>query len=446
MHPILLRVVRRPLVLLALAAAAAAQDRNVLLILLDDVGVDRVACYGLAPDPPATPTLDGLAAEGVRFENVWAQPYCGPSRAALLTGRFGFRTGLGQNVEHGLGKKGLALEEWTLPEVVRAGSEGRVRSAACGKWHLASFDQGDDHPRAQGFERARLTQGNLGGFESFTKLVDGQRVEVERYATSDTVDDALALAAGFGDEPWLLYVALHAAHVPFHAPPAHLRRRELEGEPEDDAPAHHKAAVEAADAELGRLLAGLPPAVRARTTVIVMGDNGTPRPAVEAPFLPEHAKGTLYEGSLRVPLIVQGAGVAARGARCTALLASVDVFATAAELLGVEARAVVPPDVRLDGTSFAALLADPAASGAREVAFAERFAPNHSVEPTRLWRAVRGPRFKLIRNVLKQRDRLYDLEADPHEEHELLGAGQLSDAARAAHAQLSAALTAIVGS
>ncbi len=81
----------------------------------------------------------------------------------------------------------------------------------------------------------------------------------------------------------------------------------------------------------------------------------------------------------------------------------------------------------------------------REFAFAERFTPNHSEPKTRLWRAVRGKRFKLIRNVLKGRDRLFDLDADPHELSDLLAAGEPSEEAQAARARLGAALEALAG-
>jgi arylsulfatase A-like enzyme len=429
-----------PLALLLLASVqdplpAPAQMPNLLLVLLDDVGVDRVACYGLAPAPPATPTLDRLAAEGILFTNAWAQPYCGPSRAALLTGRYGFRTGIGTNVEHGRGVAGLELDEVLLPELL-----GTHRSAACGKWHLASFDQGDRNALEQGFERSALTQGNLGDYFAFTKQLDGRPVQVQRYATTDTVDDTLRLATEFGDDPWFIYVPLHASHVPFHEPP-----EALHSSPTDTDPGRHRAAVEAADAELGRLLRELPAETLARTIVIVVGDNGTPRPAIEAPFDPEHGKGTLFEGSLHVPLIVWGAPAAPRGARCEALVSTVDLFTTGAALLGVDARQALPPGRELDGLDLSALLADPTGPGPREVLFAERFEPNHSAEPTRLWRAARGVRFKLIRNVIRGRDRLFDLRADPHEQHDLLGDPKLDPEAAAALERLSRSLVEIPG-
>ncbi len=414
---------------------ATAQDRNIVLVLLDDVGVERVACYGLAADPPATPTFDRLAAMGVRFTRAWAQPYCSPSRAALLTGRYGYRTGLGKNIVHGQAARGLELEEWTLPEVLRAGSKGRIRTAACGKWHLASFEQGDDHPRDQGFEHASLTMGNPLTYNGFTKIVDGDEVRIQVYATIDTVNDALAWISTVGEEPWFLYLPLHAAHAPFHEPPASLHNQEL-----DSDAARHKAAIEAADHEVGRLLATLDPAVRALTTVIVLGDNGTPRPAVEPPFVPSHGKGTLFEGSLNIPLIVAGAGVQAEGAVCDALVSTVDLLPTVAELFGMDAHEVLPADRPMDGRSLMGLLNDPSSEGPRDLLYAERFEPNHVVDKKRWWVAVRGKRFKLQQNVLTGRDRFFDLVDDPHEQRDLMGEDELSDEARSAHLRLVAAI------
>jgi hypothetical protein len=78
-----------------LRTPAPAQPPNLLLVIVDDFGVDLVGAYGEAADPPCTPTIDGLVAEGVLFRNAWTNPVCSPTRAALFTGRYGFRTGIG---------------------------------------------------------------------------------------------------------------------------------------------------------------------------------------------------------------------------------------------------------------------------------------------------------------------------------------------------------------
>ena len=118
-----------PLLALALAGTAGAQE-NVLLVVMDDVGVDRVAAYEAAADPPATPTLDRLIREGVRFDRCWSNPYCSPTRATLITGRYSFRTGIGVLLSEG--DQGLSTEEWPLPRVLRAAPGAAYFTAAIG--------------------------------------------------------------------------------------------------------------------------------------------------------------------------------------------------------------------------------------------------------------------------------------------------------------------------
>lgn len=419
--------------LLALALAGRAVASNVLLVVLDDVGVDRVRAYGVHPNPAPTPTLDALAARGVLFETCWAQPYCSPTRAAILTGRHPFRTGIGAVITSKVGESGLGLEEWILPEVLEQGSAGAIRTAAIGKWHLGGPADEFWHAEASGFELYSGAPENLGfpGDEGvwwdFHKLVHGGSVHVTRYATTDEVDDALRAIDRFGSEPWCLYLALHAAHQPYHAPPDHLHDRPLVGDPDDSPAAHHAAMVQAIDAELGRLLAALPPATLANTTVIVVADNGTQGPATTPPSVPTHGKGTLFEGGVRVPLIIAGAGIAptARGRRCAALVQSTDLFATAADLLGVDARKVVPGSVALDSRSLVPYLSDPGLASGRAVLFTEHFKPNHGdpADYTVHRLAVRGVRFKLVRDALTGIERLYDLEADPYELRDILAVG-----------------------
>lgn len=131
--------------LLLLTSVLHAQG-NVLLVIADDVGVDRVAAYGEHPSPGRTPQIDRLAERGVLFRNAWSNPYCSPTRATVLTGRHGFRTGVGffvgMTTPHG-----LSLAETTLPEVLAPSHT----SLALGKWHLSSFLQGADYPLAAGF-------------------------------------------------------------------------------------------------------------------------------------------------------------------------------------------------------------------------------------------------------------------------------------------------------
>ena len=417
------------------AAARLAPQENVLLIVADDVGVDRVGCYAEHPNPGHTPTIDGLAARGVLFRNAWSSPLCSPTRAGLLTGRHAFRTGVGDVVDYGSGTgQALPLAETTLPELLDAGTAGRWSAAAIGKWHLGTASAGGPaHPLLSGFAHHSGALGNLGtsaapgDYVAYLKAVDGQLTPSRVYATTDAVDDALA-AIGAMNEPWFVYLCFNAAHQPYQAPPAELHSFDLG--PDATPVQYMKAMTEAMDTEIGRLLRSLPEAVLRRTTVVVVGDNGTDPDATTAPFVKSHAKGTVYEGGVNVPLIVAGPRVRRPGSECAALVQTLDLFATVADIAGVSPASALPPGARLDSVSLLPYLDDPWQPSLRRYAFTETFAPNGDGPYDHVERALRGDRYKLVRKLSHvvgpggpeelTIDELYDLLADPFEHDDLL--------------------------
>jgi arylsulfatase A-like enzyme len=428
----------RGVLVLALAAAACLQSRpeppsappteprpNIVLVIADDVGVDMVAAYGEAHDAPCTPVLDALAAGGVLFRNAWANPTCAPTRAQILTGRHGFRTGIGSVATHE--NPGLPLEEVILPEVLTG-----YTSIALGKWHLANVAQGIDHPVRSGFAEFRGTLGNPmdapwtippcaepQGFFEWAEVVDGVERCARGYLTSATADDALEKARS-APEPWFLYVSFHAAHSPLHAPPAELCKGSsppcycaLSADAERRVQA--RAMVEALDAELGRMLAG----IRARdpdAIVIFVGDNGTAQgisTPVDGCFDPLRSKGTLYEGGINVPLIVNGPDFVP--GEVDALVCATDLHATLARLAAVPSHA--EDSVSLEPYLFGDR------TPRRATVYAEFFYPNEIPTPTFVHhRAIRDARFKLIRKTdsAVTSDELFDLDTDPCELANLL--------------------------
>ncbi|MCB9666045.1 MAG: sulfatase-like hydrolase/transferase [Alphaproteobacteria bacterium] len=422
---------------------------NLLVVLLDDVGLDQVRIFGW-PDAPELPTLEALAAEGVSFDRAFTAPTCSPSRALLLTGRYGRRTGIGRTVVAKEEVPGLPRDEVGIASVLAA-APTPYATAAVGKWHLSTFTEPDglSHPAALGFDRWSIAMGNLGGetatgeatqgYLQWERDRDGTLEVVDGYATSVQVDDALAMSAEL-PEPWFVWLAFSAPHAPFHPPPTELQ---------DDTPvglfapprAKYRAMLQAADTELGRLLDGLGPQ-RARTTVVVIGDNGTPGDVVRRPLDPLRAKDSLYDLGTRVPIVVAGPGVPGRGV-AHGLVHAVDLFPTLAALGGAVAGEGPWPAV-LDGTSFAPLLEDPALP-ARELIYTERFAPNGRALTTRNddARAVRDASWRLIRDA--DGDHLFAVGDDDLDD----GPDLLADApdadALAAAARLGAALDGLEG-
>lgn len=375
-----------------IAAEPASNPPNILILLADDLGTDKVAAYREHPDPPATPNLDALAAQGVLFRNAYGYSVCSPTRAALMTGRYGRRNGLGAIIDWGDTWE-LPLDEVTLPEMLDAGPDD-WGTVAVGKWHLSApkTPSGIRHPQLQGFDHYSGSIHNLyfdtqqekSNYFAYDKVVDGVAKRVAEYATHATTTDALAAMAKLR-EPWLIYVAYNAAHTPFHVPPGSSLGTNA------TAAQKYDAMVEDLDAEIGRLLTEMPPATRANTLVLFLGDNGTPGEAVLAPRSGDQAKKTLYEGGTNIPLIVAGPGVA-HGGESAALVHAVDVLPTLAELSGVPAT---PTGLPLDGTSFAAALADPHQPVARRFVFTERLSEAGPPPYRSDLRSVRDDRYKL---------------------------------------------------
>jgi arylsulfatase A-like enzyme len=238
------------------------------------------------------------------------------------------------------------------------------------------------------------------------------------YATTAVVDSALAWIQGTS-EPWFCYLAFNAPHYPYHVPPAGLHHEDLSGlSPVTSPRPFYKAALEALDAELGRLLDGI--GWPADTVVIFVGDNGTPPVTTIAPFLPAHAKPTVYEGGVNVPLVVVGPLVPS-GAQCLALVNTTDLFATIAGLARVD-PALWLSHTTLDSVSLLPYLSDPGRPSERWFAYAERFRPLGATGAVpNAQRAIRDAQYKLVSKDSTLE--FYDLSADPFELSNLLPGG-----------------------
>lgn len=426
-----------PLALCALGVACApvgSDGPNFLVVVWDDVGTDKVGVYGENPEPPATPNLDALAAEGMLFRRAYANPLCSPTRAGLVTGRYAFRYDIGSYLTTNSGWE-LPPSEVTVAEALWRG--GRYDSAAAGKWHLGGPEDSPGHPphaEKFGFRTYVGAPDNLMGgtladgldedYFHYERIDDGDWSIVDGYATLDLTDDAISLL-GQLEEPWLLWVGYHAAHMPWHAPPDPLNPNGVEAR--DPAPLRFDAMVQSLDIELGRLLAAMTPEAREHTTIIVIGDNGTPKDVKTGPQAGLPGKGKVYEGGTRVPLVVAGASVVDAGTESDALVSHTDLFATLTDLAGVDA------DVPEESISFAPNLVD-ATLPARDFAYAEVFLPRGPGPHTERYdRMLRGDRYKLVRR-LDEPDELYDLLDDPTEQVDLLSEPLSSDAETALRA------------
>ena len=409
-------------------APAQALPRNILLIIADDFGIDVARFYPTTvrqtTDPPAprAPNLAGLAQQGLRFNNAWAYSSCSPTRASILTGRYGFRTGIGQTVNLQPPWPVLSSAENTLPEAFRRAGL-RHELTHVGKWHLG---HGLDAPRQHGWQHFSGPDPSLPRLDNpfaWPKVVDGVPSAATTYVTTEEVDDAVAAIdrAERAQRPYFVWLALNVPHEPFHKPPNELHTRDaLPVVAAPDPPlarAYYEAMIEAMDAEIGRLLTHVK---LERTTVIFLGDNGTSGSVTAPPYNPDHAKLRVYQQGVQVPMIVAGAGVPSKGKAVNALVNTVDLYPTILELAGASPVSALPPGTEVDGVSLLPLLANPAGPGLRTWAYTERF----GLTVSRNWqKAIRDRRYKLI-----ERDaglpwparEFFDLKADPYELRNLL--------------------------
>ncbi|MCP4645056.1 MAG: sulfatase [bacterium] len=357
----------------ACATAARRVPRrppNIVLILIDDLGWRDVGCYG--GEAFETPNVDRLAAQGLRFTQAYANcTVCSPSRAALMTGknpaRLGFTghiTAIGKH-RHPEGSRILPPddkmyvphEEVTLAEALKPAG---YASASVGKWHLGHEGY---WPEDQGFDI------NIGGwthgsppsyFHPYTKpnqewnpsiptLKGGQPGD---YLTDRLTTDAIGFMEDNRDRPFFLYLTHYAVHTPLQAPKdlADKYRRKLDGTGTPIDPAY-AAMVDNTDTNVGRVLDALDRLGLTDDTVVVFfSDNGgRQKSASNAPL--REGKGWVYEGGLRVPLIIRWPGRVPEGQVCDEPVIGTDLYPTFVELAGPEARAGSP----LDGISLTPL-------------------------------------------------------------------------------------------
>jgi arylsulfatase A-like enzyme len=387
-------------------SVAPAQRRppNIVFILADDLGVNDLGAYGRRDH--RTPNLDRLAAEGLRFTTAYvASPICSPSRAAIMTGRAPARLHLttflpgrpdapSQKVLHPPIRQQLPLEETTLAERLRAAG---YATAAIGKWHLG----GDGFtPREQGFDVYHPGQATTTPSET-----EGGKGEYDLTREAQRFIDANR------ERPFFLYLAHNSPHIPYSAQQHLVSANSGAFEPV------YAATVQTLDDSVGRLLTHLDAAgLRERTIVVFTSDNGGlhvpegrhPRVTHNTPF--RAGKGYLYEGGLRVPLIVQGPGVVRKRVIDTPFI-NTDWLPTLLELAGV------PTGGELDGISQVKLLASgKSSSEARPLYW---HIPHYTNQGSRPSGAVREGKWKVIEQYDDGRTELFDLSTDPGEARDL---------------------------
>ncbi len=408
-------------IVLSLRAAETAERPNILLIVADDLGYSDLGFQG-AKDIP-TPHLDLLAKEGMHCTSGYvSHPFCSPTRAGIMTGRYQQRFGHYNNPYYNPDDhtEGLPVSQKLLPEFLR--SAGYV-TGWIGKWHLGAAPE--FRPINRGFSE---TFGFIGGghrYQNWKPDVageyvvpierNGKPVEVTNHLTVAFGHEAADFVARHKSEPWFLYLAFNAPHTPLEPTPERLAKFESI---QDVKRRRYAAQVSLLDDAIGETLAALRDSGQdKRTLVFFFSDNGGPigptgNGSVNLPL--RAGKGTVYEGGVHVPYVVRWTGKIPAGKDYAQPVSSLDVFATALALAGVP----MPTDKKYDSVNLLPFLAGEKSGSPHDQLFWRT-----SVDQL----AIRDGDAKVVRQKDKP-DELYNLASDLAESSDL--AGKQADTAK----------------
>ncbi|MFV1965399.1 MAG: sulfatase, partial [Pirellulaceae bacterium] len=337
-------------VAIAASTLAAPPRPNVVVLLADDLGWKDIGCYG---GPVKTPTLDRLAAEGVRFTDFYAgAAICGPSRAVLLTGRHHARAGIYSNVIFESSQKPHLLErEVTLPEVLKRHG---YATAHFGKWHLGmpTHNVEKPTPAEHGFDYwfGMNSGANPSHKNPVNFLRNGKPVgKIEGYSCQILVDEAISWLDDKRDPeaPFFLNLWFHEPHDPIAAPESIVSRY---GDLNDQA-AIYSGTIDNTDRAIARLLDKLREVDSLQNTLVFYtSDNGSYRDDRNGNL--RGRKGSNFEGGIRVPGIFYLPGTIRKGHVEHEPAGVVDLLPTVCGLLGIDE----PESVHLDGSDISPLL------------------------------------------------------------------------------------------
>lgn len=382
------------------AGPAIPSRPNIVFILCDDLGINDLHCYGRQDHH--TPNLDRLAGQGMRFTSAYcAQPICSPSRAAILTGKAPARLHLttylpgrpdcaAQKVLHPEIEMQVPLTEKLLPRYFKAA--GYV-TAAIGKWHVGGNGFG---PLEHGFDLYHPGQAN-----TRPSATEGGKGEYDLTACAERFMETNR------NRPFLIYLAHNAPHIPYDAQQTRIAGNTQAFEPV------YAGVIETIDDTVGRLLARLEALQLAEKTIVIFtSDNGGlhvpegshARITHNTPY--RAGKGFVYEGGLRIPLLVRWPGRVPAGKVVDAPVINTDWVPTLLEMAGL------PQPAGLDGVSQAPLLQGRGSAAQRSLGW---HFPHYTNQGSRPSGALRDGNWMLVEYYDTETAELYNLASDPAE-------------------------------
>lgn len=401
----------------------ALSQRNIVVIIADDLGSDWCGFQEDHKDTVTLKNVRSLLSRGVRFSRAWSTPYCSPTRAGILTGRYSFRHGIGTAIADEK-SAWLKLDEITIPQLLKnSAAPTKYVCANVGKWHLHDGNsQTFNYPATFGYDYyAGVFSGTpTPSYFSWRKVTNGTPSLSNNYLTTETTTDAINWLNSQGSNPFFLWLAYNAVHFPYHLPPDSLHSYDqLSGTQADinlNPKNYFKAMAESMDYEIGKLINWLKAKNKFENTdIIFIGDNGDEERVAQG--LIERSKGTVYEDGVHIPFIISGPSVKNPGRTSTALVSIQDIFATVLDLAGfTKWPAQIPTNRVIDSKSLLPILQNQVQE-VRSWAYTEVF--KTSLAEAVDSRAIRNNTYKLI-HFDSGKQEFYDLGTDATESKNLL--------------------------
>ncbi len=414
---------------LTAAASRADMTPNIIFILADDLGWYELNCYGNTYNE--TPHLDSLATGGMRFTNAYASaPVCSPDRASLMTGQVPVRIGILKWLDRYDFDKNLPRAYTTVAEALKPRG---YATGIVGKWHLSCYaDDGDPDPippTQQGFDEnlagatRYIANGDYwwpyrgNGTIMMPDLPKAPKVLDPLYPNDEYLVDrcnyeALNFIERHQKEPFFLYLSHYAVHTVLDGKPhlvEHFESKPGSGIGPDSKPnnPHLASQLYTIDEGVGAIIAKLTEYHLLDNTIIVfMGDNGgAGNVTTNGPL--RGAKGNLYEGGIRVPLIISWPGHIQSGSTCDEPVGSCDFYPTFAEITTTR----LPSDQPMDGLSLVSLFTHPQATLNRDALC--WYYPHNNQS------AIRKRDWKLVENLNTGAVELFHLSEDLSEKTDL---------------------------
>jgi arylsulfatase A-like enzyme len=416
------------LLLLAGMKLLDAQEKpSIVFLLADDLGWKDVSFNG--SNFYETPNIDRLASQGAFFSNAYSNaPICAPSRAALLSGQYGPRTGFYTNHNSERGESSwravippsnhhqLDLDKVTIAEVLKTHG---YKTIHLGKWHVC--DTPDHYPEYQGFDIN--IAGNKAGkpntyFSPYglPNITDGPQGE---YLTDRLTNEAINFISNNSDEAFFVYLAFHSPHTPLQAIDSVVWKYVPKRNDNGQFDPFYAAMIEILDYNVGRIMNHLENLGLDDNTIIVFfSDNGTSNAV--APDKPLRAyKGTLYEGGIRVPLIIKGPEVKSGIVNQTPVIGT-DLYPTLLDMAGISN----PEGYHLDGVTIRPLLKGTGKLDREAIFWHFPAYLQGEYGMNKVWRttpvgAIRKGDYKLLEFFEDGHLELYNLKNDPGEMYNL---------------------------